>query len=122
LSDMPHDSNATSNASGNASGPENQTRAYKAAKLAVIILSALIILALIAIVAGGVSKIRGKSAPEGDPSSVQLAPGAHIVEMQSQPGRLILRIRNGGAEEIRIIDTQNGRLVGQVRATFDPAR
>ena len=42
--------------------------------------------------------------------------------MQSQPGRLILRIRNGAAEEIRIIDTQNGRLVGQVKATFDRAR
>jgi hypothetical protein len=42
--------------------------------------------------------------------------------MQTQPGRLILRIRDGGAEEIRIIDIQNGRLVGQVKATFDPAR
>ena len=118
MSDMPHAPNATSNVSG----PENQTRAYKAAKFAVIILSALIILVLIAIVAGGVSKLRGKSAPEANPSSVQLAPGAHIVEMQSQPGRLILRIRNGAAEEIRIIDTQNGRLVGQVKATFVRAR
>jgi hypothetical protein len=115
---MPHGSNAPSDAPG----PENQTRAYKAAKLAVIILSALIILALIAIVAGGISKMRGKSTPEANPSTVQLAPGARIIEMQSQPGRLILRIRNGGSEEIRIIDTQNGRLVGQVKATFDPAR
>ncbi len=113
---MPHLSNAPG-------GPENQTTAYKAAKLAVIILSTLIILALIALVVGGIRTMRAKpAASSGDSATVQLPPGAQILEMQTQPGRLILRIRDGGAEEVRIIDIQNGRLVGQVKATFDPAR
>src|ERR1700709_60893 len=43
-------------------GPENQTPAYKAAKLAVIILSALIILAVIALVVGGITHL-GRKAP-----------------------------------------------------------
>ena len=103
--------------------PENQTPAYKAAKLAVIILSTLIILALIALVVGGIRTMRAKPAPSaGAASTIHLPPGAEIVEMQTQPGRLILRLRDGEAEEIRIIDTQNGRLVSQVRTTFDPAR
>ena len=37
--------------------------------------------------------------------------------MDSQPGRLILRIRTATGEEIDILDTQNGHLVGQVKAT-----
>lgn len=102
--------------------PEHQTPAYKAAKLAVIILSVLIILALIALLVGGIRNLRGKPAPGATTSTFQLPPGARIVEMQSQPGRLILRVRHGAAEEIHIIDTQNGRLVGQVKATFDRAR
>lgn len=103
--------------------PEHQTPAYKAAKLAVIILSTLIILALIALVWGGIRTMRGKpAAGAAATSTVHLPPGAEIVEMQTQPGRLILRLRDGEAEEIRIIDTQNGRLVSQVRTTFDPAR
>ena len=102
--------------------PENQTPAYKAARLAVIILSVLIILALIALVAGSIRKSGGKVAPTaGEVSTVELPPGAQIVEMQTQPGRLILRIRHCEAEEVRIIDTQNGRLVGEVRAR-DAAR
>ena len=103
--------------------PEHQTPAYKAAKLAVIILSALIILALIGLVVGGIRTMRGKPvAGGGETALVQLPPGAQIVDMQTQPGRLILRLRDGGGEEIRIIDTQNGRLVSRVRASVAPAR
>ena len=102
--------------------PEHQTPAYKAAKLAVIILSALIILALIGLVVGGIRTMRGKPAITAATASFQLPAGARIVEMQSQPGRLILRIRHGGAEEIQIIDIQNGRLISRLKATFDPAR
>jgi hypothetical protein len=104
--------------------PENQTAAYKAAKLAVIILSTLIILALIALVVGGISKISGKSSGTAGVSSAafQLPPDGEIVEMQTQPGRLILRVRSKGAEEIDIIDTQDGRLVSQIKARVDVPR
>lgn len=99
--------------------PENQTPAYKAAKLAVIVLSVLILLALAALVVGGIRTMRGTHATShGATSTFQLAPGARIVEMQSQPGRLILRVRDKEGEEIDILDVQDGRLVGQVKAPF----
>jgi hypothetical protein len=98
--------------------PENQTPAYKAAKLAVIILSILIILAVIALLVGGITRL-GKKAPyRGATSTFQLPPGARIIDMQSQPGRLILRVRDATGEEIDLLDTQDGHLVGQVKASF----
>jgi hypothetical protein len=99
-------------------GPENQTPAYKAAKLAVIILSALIILAVIALVVGGITHLGRKAPAHGATAAFQLPPGARIVEMQSQPGRLILRVRDAQGEEIDLLDTQDGHLVGQVKTTF----
>ena len=98
--------------------PENQTPAYKAAKLAVIILSVLIILAVIALVVGGITRLGKKPPYAGVISTFQLPPGARIIDMQSQPGRLILRVRDVAGEEIDLLDTQDGHLVGQVKASF----
>ncbi len=97
----------------------DQTLAHKGAKLAVIILSALIILALIALVAGAIFKLGNKGLAQSAASGqvFALPPGARIVSMDSQPGRLILRVRKSDGEEIDIIDTANGHLVGQVQAT-----
>jgi hypothetical protein len=96
-----------------------ETPAYRAAKLAVIILSGLIILAVIALIVGGIAGLGKKKPPaSGEAATFQLAPGARILSMDSQPGRLILRIRTQTGEEIDILDTQNGHLVGQVKATF----
>lgn len=92
---------------------------YKAAWTAVIILSALIILAVIALVVGGIRKVSGGSKPKTATfSTFTLAQGARIIAMDSQPGRLILRIRTASGEEIDILDTSDGHLVGQVKATF----
>ena len=102
--------------------PDNQTPAYKAAKLAVIILSVLIILAVIALVVGGIAKL-GRARPfTGATATFQLPPGARIIDMQSQPGRLILRVRDAAGEEIDLLDTQDGHLVGQVKASFANAK
>ena len=101
--------------------PQNSPT-LKAAKIAVIILSSLIILALIALVVGAVMKLSGgdnKKTPAELASSFTLAPGSRILSMDSQPGRLILRIKTATGEEIDILDTQNGRLVGQVKATAE---
>ena len=75
--------------------PENQTAAYKAAKMAVIILSVLIVMAVVALVVGGLTRLGGKTAAHGATGAFQLPPGARIVEMQSQPGRLILQGTRG---------------------------
>lgn len=90
--------------------------------MAVIVLSSLIILAVIALIAGAVYKLAGKAPASGlsarpaDTASFQLPAGASIVSMDTQPGRLILRVRDQGAEEIDIIDTQNGHLVVRIKA------
>ena len=110
MSDMPPGSNGPQ--------PENQTPAYRAAKMAVIILSVLIVIAVVALLVGGLLKLGGKTGTHGASGNFQLPPGARIVEMQSQPGRLILRVREAHGEEIDILDTQDGRLVGQVKASF----
>ena len=102
--------------------PHNQTPAYKAAKLAVIILSVLIILALIGLVVGGITHMGKKTSYAGATATFQLPPGAHIIDMQSQPGRLILRVRDATGEEIDLLDTQDGHLVGQVKASFGNAK
>ena len=98
--------------------PENQTAAFKAARMAVIVLSILIVMAVVALVVGGITRLGGKTAVHGATGTFQLPPGARIVEMQSQPGRLILRVREAHGEEIDILDTQDGRLVGQVKTSF----
>ena len=95
-----------------------QSSAHKAAKLAVIILSALIILALIALVAGAILKFKGGGvtlAPQSGAKFV-LPPGAKILSSDSQPGRLILHVRTVEGEEIDILDTSDGHLVSQVQA------
>ena len=103
--------------------PEKETTAYKAAKLAVIVLSALIVLAVIALIVGGIARLSGKpSAAVRTGTSFQLPPGARIVSMDTQPGRLILRVRAGQREEIDIFDIQTGQLVGQVKASAGPPR
>jgi len=68
--------------------------------MAVIILSVLIVVAVLALIIGGISKLGGKTATHGATGTFQLPPGARIVEMQSQPGRLILRVREAHGEEI----------------------
>lgn len=98
--------------------PEHQTPAYKAAKLAVIVLSVLILLALVALVVGGIRAMSGKGAAHhGAPGAFQLPPGARIVEMQSQPGRLLLRLRDGDGEQVVIVDTQDGHLVSRIKTS-----
>jgi hypothetical protein len=92
---------------------------HKAAKLAVIILSILIILGVIALVVGVVLKTGKKPAPArmdaASTSELQLPPGAVIREMAAQPGRLILRLQTSGGEEVLIVDTQDGHLVSRIR-------
>lgn len=97
-------------------GPQG-TLAYRAAKYAVIVLTALIILALIGLVVGSVMKLSGRSTKLLDSRSGQtlaLPPGAIIVSSESQPGRLILHVRSQAGDEIDIVDTDDGKLIGRV--------
>ncbi len=93
---------------------------YRAAKFAVIVLSALIILALIGLVTGAVLKLSGRSThvlgggQGGD--AFALPPGARIVATETQPGRLIVHVRSPAGDEIDIVSTEDGRLVARIAA------
>ena len=91
--------------------------AYRMAKLAVIVLSALIILALIGLVVGAVMKFTGRSAPvfagSGGAAFV-LPPGAKIVSTETQPGRMILHVHTAAGDEIDIVSTEDGHLVARI--------
>ncbi len=95
-----------------------KTFAYRGALSAVIILSALIILALIGLVAGAVLKLSGHSTSllgGNSGTDYTLPPGAKILSSETQPGRLILHVRSPLGEEIDIIGTDDGRLIRQVK-------
>lgn len=104
---------------------EKQTLRYRTARLAVIILSALIILALVALAVGTVMQMTGhstrifgsgKPAPAAAPpaEAFVLPPGATIVKTESQPGRLILHVHSAGGDEIDIVDTADGHLISRI--------
>ncbi len=96
---------------------------YRAAKLAVIVLSALIILALIGLVVGAVLKLSGRStrlSGSGSGETFALPPGAHIVSTETQPGRLILHVRSGEGDEIDIVSTGDGHLIARIKSPPPP--
>lgn len=99
------------------------TLAYRAAKYAVIVLTALIILALIGLVVGSVMKLSGRSTKlleSGSGRTLALPPGARILSSESQPGRLILHVRSPAGDEIDIVNTDDGKLIGRVVAAPPP--
>ena len=98
----------------------SKTTSYRLARAAVIILGVLLGLAFVLLVVGLVWRMTGHKTASSEPdapSRFVLATGTRIVSTETQPGRLILRVRlPGGEEDIDIIDTETGRLVGQVKA------
>ncbi|MBV9046549.1 MAG: hypothetical protein JO167_13585 [Alphaproteobacteria bacterium] len=110
---------------------EKQTLRYRVARLLVIVLSALIILAVMALVIGGVMQMTGHStrifgsskpaasAPAAN-SAFQLPPGARILKTETQPGRLILHIHSAMGDEIDIVSTEDGHLITQIKAPPAP--
>jgi len=87
-------------------------------KAVVIGLGVLIVIAFVLLVAGMLTKFNGHPASTGAQAGTRyvLPTGAKIVDMQTQPGRVILRVRTATGEEVDIIDTQDGHLISQVKA------
>ena len=103
----------------------SKTLSYRMAKLAVIVLSALIILALIGLVVGSVLKLSGRSTHVmgGVPNSVAfvLPPGGKIVSSETQTGRIVLHVTSPTGDEIDILSTDDGHLIAQIKAATPPA-
>lgn len=87
-------------------------------KAVVIGLGILIVIGFVLLVVGLATKFNGHATPASAQAGTRYAlpTGAKIVDMQTQPGRLILRVRTATAEEVDIIDTQDGRLISQMKA------
>jgi hypothetical protein len=83
----------------------------------VIFLGVLIVIAVCIMAAGLLMKFSGHAQPRAaDAGTFALPPDARIVEMQSQPNRLILHLRTPAGDEVDIVDVSDGRLVARIKA------
>jgi hypothetical protein len=87
----------------------------------VSILSVLILLALAALVAGGIhqfsSRHSGVQAPAYSSAQVsaELPPGAKITSIQTSGNRVVVGVHTREGDEIDIFDTDTGRPVARIR-------
>lgn len=96
-----------------------QSPGYYAARMAVIVLSVLIVVALAALVVGLIRR-SGAAADTPAPATqaeYTLPRNAEIVTMQTQPQRVILHLETPQGAEIVILDSGTGRLVRRIRTT-----
>jgi hypothetical protein len=94
---------------------------YRAAMAAVILLSALVAAALIALAVGLARQYRLYQADQPVAASmaaavgVTLAPGAHIVSASADAGKLVLHIQTPKGGEVDVFDLASGKLTSQVK-------
>ncbi len=103
------------------------TTGYRLALGAVILLGALIVIGVGVLIFGVMQGWGHKSAPPAatsavstKPISMSLAPGFRILSSDTQPGRLILHVRNGDQDEFIIIDLNDGHVVADIHAEAPP--
>jgi hypothetical protein len=108
----------------NSEADPRSAKAYRRARLAVIILTTLLVLGMVALVAGFVRQARLMMAShaavrtvvsEGAAATVMLAPGARIVSATTEAGKLVLQVATPSGGEVEIIDLASGKLTGQVK-------
>ncbi len=99
--------------------PKNTT-SYRLARAAVILLGVLLIIAFVALVVGLAMRMSGhgpNAAMAPASTSFTLPAGAEIVSVEAEPGRVVLHARTPAGDEVDIFDTENGRLVAQIKAS-----
>jgi hypothetical protein len=92
---------------------------YRGLRVAVILLGVLIVIAFGILVIGLGIKLAAHGRPPR-PAGFALPPGAAITGTAVQNDRLIMRVKTMTGEEIDIVDTSDGHLVGRIETT--PAR
>jgi len=93
------------------------TPIYRLGLIAVIGLGAVIVIVLAVMVFGVTRGWGHNSAPAAakkPPVSLTLAPGVRILSSDTQPGRLILRVRSDTLDEIWVINTDDGTIVARI--------
>ena len=99
-----------------------KTTSHRLMLAVVIVLGALIVIALVLLVVGMMRKFseapgsHAVSNAATAQSAFALPPGAKVIEMQSESGRLILHVRAADGDEIDIVDTEDGHLISQIKA------
>jgi hypothetical protein len=97
--------------------PNDRPAARRAAWILVIIMTALLALALIAVVWGFIRQgrllLQGRAAAPA--AAMALPPGAKIISSSTEAGRLVLRLKTPQGEEIRIIDLATGKQVATIK-------
>jgi hypothetical protein len=95
---------------------------YRAAMAAVILLSALVAAALIALAVGLARQYRLYQADQPAAASmaaaaagVTLAPGARIVSATADAGKLVLHVQTPRGGEVDVFDLATGKLTSQVK-------
>jgi hypothetical protein len=93
------------------------TATYRGLKAVVILLGALIVVAFGLLVVGMLTRFHAKGSEHTATAenTVALPAGAEILSSDVQGDRLIVRAKTAGRDEIYIIDTGNGHLVGRVQ-------
>src|ERR1700743_2805457 len=108
-----------------AMGQENSGRGptYRAALIAVIILSALFVAGVVALVIGFMRQYQiyqggrhaGVNLSVGAPPAVvELEPGAHIVSVRTEGDRLILQLATPKGAQVEVMDLATGQLLLRV--------
>jgi hypothetical protein len=94
------------------------TLSYRLALGAVIFLGVLIVVGIGVLVVGLVKGWGQAKAPaaaaQPKPVSMGLEPGYRILSSDTQPGRLILHVRSDTADEIFVIDLNDGHIVATI--------
>jgi hypothetical protein len=97
--------------------PMGRGPTYRAALIAVIILSILFVGGVIALVIGFMRQYqiyRGGGAQSEVPAVVRLTPGAHIVAVETRAGKLIIHVATPHGSEVEIMDLSTGKLISRV--------
>jgi len=108
----------------NSEADPRNAKAYRRARLAVVILTTLLALGIVALVVGFVRQAKlmmashaavRVSPSDGPAATVVLAPGAHIVSAATDAGKLVLHVATPSGGEVEIIDLATGKLTAQVK-------
>lgn len=95
----------------------SQAPANRGLKAVVILLGVLIVIAFALLVVGALTRFNAKSTSHTATvnNTIALPAGSQIESSEIQADRLILRLRTTTGDEIYIVDTTNGHLVGRIQ-------
>ena len=96
------------------------TPSYRGPLIVVIILGVLNVLALGALIGGAVMSLSRRGEVAAPYLATVEAPGARIESTQLEGNRILLRLSGASGEELVVLDTASGRVLGRVAVKSAP--